>query len=298
MNTHCKTRAPSARRSLWKRILVDLLAILCLLAVAAFGLYSNIQYNRTHYTAEFYQVHSRKLTESCRIVFLTDVHLREYGADNCDLVHDIRNLKPDLILLGGDLVTYGVSGYDSMLSLCRQLSEIAPVCGVLGNHEDELYFLDNDRELVQHFTDAGVTVLRNEEAVYTVRGNTISILGVEGKSEDFDKYGAREFMDSAEQETDYDFRICLTHIPTYFPDALENYSFELGLAGHTHGGIVRLPKIGPLYSAEEGFLPTYAGGTYTLNNGATLIVSRGLGDSSSNAPRINNVPELSVIDVD
>ena len=62
-------------------------------------------------------------------------------------------------------------------------------------------------------------------------------------------------------------------------------------------GIVRLPKIGPLYSAEEGFLPDYAGGSYELANNATLIVSRGLGDSSR-VPRINNVPELSVIDID
>ena len=54
---------------------------------------------------------------------------------------------------------------------------------------------------------------------------------------------------------------------------------------------------GPLYSAEEGFLPDYAGGSYTLANRATLIVSRGLGDSSQ-VPRINNVPELSVIDID
>ena len=276
---------------------MDLLLLLVVFAVCAGALFSNIDYNRTHYTAEFYQISSRKLTHRIRFVFLSDVHLREYGEDNADLVADIRNLAPDLILLGGDLVTYGVSGYDNMLSLCRQLSEIAPVCGVLGNHEDELYFLDNDRDLVQRFTDAGVTVLRNEEAVYDLYGNSVSILGVEGQPQDFDKYGAKEFMDQAEQETGYDFRVCMTQVPTYFPDILENYSFELGLAGHTHGGIVRLPKIGPLYTAEEGFLPTYAGGTYVLQNDAALIVSRGLGDSSQ-WPRINNVPELSVIDVD
>lgn len=296
MSSHAKHSTFNHSRLRW--ILLDLLILLCLLAAAAFGLYLNIQYNRTHYTAEFYQVHSRKLTESCRIVFLTDVHLREYGADNCDLVQDVRTLKPDLILLGGDLVTYGAgSNYDNMISLCRQLTDIAPVCGVLGNHEDELYFLDNDRDLVDRFAETGITILRNAEATYTVHGNTISILGVEGSSKDFGNYGAKEFMDAAELETDYDFRICMTHIPTYFPDVLVDYSFELGLAGHTHGGIVRLPKIGPLYSAEEGFFPTYAGGSYALSNGATLIVSRGLGDSSE-LPRINNVPELSVIDID
>ena len=278
------THSGGAQRtaSLWKQVLLTLLIFIALLALIGGALWQNICYNRTHYTAEFYQIHSRKLTQSCRVVFLTDVHLREYGQDNCDLVQDIRSLAPDLILLGGDLVTYGEgSSYDNMLSLCSQLSEIAPVCGVMGNHEDELYFLNGDQALVEKFTAAGVTILRNEEARYTVHDNVISILGVEGSPKDFYNYGASVFMDAAEQQTDYDLRICLAHVPTYFP----------------HGGIVRLPKIGPLYSAEEGFFPDYAGGSYGLANNATLIVSRGLGDSSW-APRINNVPELSVIDID
>ena len=254
-------QAPTSR---WKQVLLTLLIFIALLALIGGALW----------------------------------HLREYGQDNCELVQDIHSLAPDLILLGGDLVTYGEgSNYDNMLSLCSQLNEIAPVCGVLGNHEDELYFLDGDQALVEKFTAAGVTILRNEEARYTVRDNVISILGVEGSPEDFYNYGASTFMDSVEPQTDYDLRICLAHVPTYFPEHLENYSFELGLAGHTHGGIVRLPKIGPLYSAEEGFLPDYAGGSYELANNATLIVSRGLGDSSW-VPRINNVPELSVIDID
>ena len=287
-----------ASKPRWRQVLLTVLVLVALLALMGGALWQNICYNRTHYTAEFYQIHSRKLTQSCRVVFLTDVHLREYGQDNCDLVQDIRGLAPDLILLGGDLVTYGEgSSYDNMLSLCRQLSEIAPVCGVLGNHEDELYFLDGDQALVEKFTDAGVTILRNQETRYTVRDNVISILGVEGSPKDFYNYGASTFMDSVEPQTDYDLRICLAHVPTYFTEHLENYSFELGLAGHTHGGIVRLPKVGPLYSAEEGFLPDYAGGSYALANNATLIVSRGLGDSSR-VPRINNVPELSVIDID
>ena len=133
-------------------------------------------------------------------------------------MQDVRSLAPDLILLGGDFVTYGEgTDYDNMLSLFRQLSEIAPVCGVLGNHEDELYFLDNDRELVEKFTAAGVTVLRNEEARYTVHDNVISILGVEGSPADFSNYGASTFMDSVEPQTDYDLRICLAHVPPTFP---------------------------------------------------------------------------------
>ena len=269
---------------------------LFLILLLAGGLAKNIYDNRTNYTAEFYQVSSRKLTHSIRVVFLTDVHLREYGMDNGDLVEDIENLSPDLILLGGDLVKDTENSYDNMISLCRQLSELAPVCGVLGNHEDVKIYHQGDEKLVKRFEDAGVKILRNEETSYSLYDNTVSVIGIEGKPEDFASYGAKECMEAQEAEDQYDLRICIAHVPTYFPEKLENYSFDLGLAGHTHGGIVRLPKLGALYSAEEGLFPEYGGGVYTLDNKATLIVSRGLGDSDK-WPRINNVPELSVIDI-
>ena len=69
--------------------------------------------------------------------------------DNGDLVEDIENLSPDLILLGGDLVKDTENSYDNMISLCRQLSELAPVCGVLGNHEDVKIYHQGDEKLVK-----------------------------------------------------------------------------------------------------------------------------------------------------
>ncbi len=285
-----------AGKSRFKKGMQFLAKFLFLILLVAGGLAKNIYDNRTNYTAEFYQVSSRKLTHSIRVVFLTDVHLREYGMDNSDLVEDIENLSPDLILLGGDLVKDTENSYDNMISLCRQLSELAPVCGVLGNHEDVKIYHQGDEELVKRFEDAGVKILRNEETSYSLYDNTVSVIGIEGKPEDFASYGAKECMEAQEAEDQYDLRICIAHVPTYFPEELKNYSFDLGLAGHTHGGIVRLPKLGALYSAEEGLFPEYGGGVYTLDNKATLIVSRGLGDSDK-WPRINNVPELSVIDI-
>ena len=61
----------------WKQVLLTLLVLVALLTLLGGALWQNICYNRTHYTAEFYQIHSRKLTQSCRVVFLTDLHLRE-----------------------------------------------------------------------------------------------------------------------------------------------------------------------------------------------------------------------------
>jgi predicted MPP superfamily phosphohydrolase len=89
----------------------------------------------------------------------------------------------------------------------------------------------------------------------------------------------------------------MAHIPILFDTQLSAYDFDLGIAGHTHGGIVNLPFIGGLYTNEEGFFPNYTSGKYILNKNQSLIISAGLGDSSFFPPRINNAPELVVIDI-
>jgi predicted MPP superfamily phosphohydrolase len=70
------------------------------------------------------------------------------------------------------------------------------------------------------------------------------------------------------------------------------------ICGHTHGGIVRVPILGPLFTKEEGLFPERSGkfvyGRYDVA-GAPLIVSSGL--ENSNPLRINNEPELVVIDI-
>ena len=61
-------------------------------------------------------------------------------------------------------------------------------------------------------------------------------------------------------------------------------------------GLIRLPVLGRLYTAEEGLFPEYAGGMYQLDSGAPLIVGCGLGDSNR-IPRVYNPPELVLVDV-
>ena len=285
-------RQPVKKKHRWFDVLLSLVLVLSLAA----GVWWNIEYNKTHYTVEFYQTSSKSLKHDVRVVFLSDLHLREYGKDNRDLTTEITNLAPDLIILGGDFVIDEVAGYDKMVSLCEKLTKIAPVYGVLGNHEDVKIFIQKDEELVNRFEQAGVKLLRNSAEQITLYNSTISIAGVEGKPEDFANYGAKDFVEEFVKTDKSDYRIFVAHVPTYFSNVLTDYKFDLGLAGHVHGGIVRLPKVGGLYSSEEGFLPEYSGGEYTLKNKAKLIVSRGLGDSSD-VPRINNIPEISVIDI-
>jgi hypothetical protein len=278
-----------------RNILKVFFALLLCCAIGAGILVCYANYIKNNYTITFYQLTSDNVSENLRIIFLSDVHLAEYGENNERLLNDIKSLNPDIILLGGDLVTYGVEDYTSMLDLCANLAEIAPAYGIMGNHEDEKTYLLNDNDLYDNFTSTGVEFLRNRSVTVELGLNTVEIVGISGNAKSYELYGGRDKMESLSDEYS-SYRICMAHIPALYLDELLPYSYDLALAGHTHGGIVRLPKVGGLYSVEEGFMPTYSGGKYKLSNGSPLIVSCGLGDSNS-VPRINNPHELVVIDV-
>lgn len=273
---------------------IDVICIVMAVVLIAVGFGSYIRNNKTHYKIGYYQVVSSHVSENLRIAFISDLHMREYGDKNKTLISDIKSLDPDLIILGGDLVTYGENNYQTMLDFCKKLSLVAPLYGVMGNHENEMVYLDNDTSLPDKFINAGVKLLRNQSETITIGDNTVEIVGLSGDVDEFTKYGGKAFMDSLPKEHS-SFRICVDHVPMVFKEKLQNYSFDLGLAGHVHGGIIRLPIVGALYSAEEGLFPEMSSGLYELEN-APLIISRGLGDSEI-VPRINNSPELVVVDV-
>ncbi len=274
-------------------ILVCLLA-LALLAGGAVYLYS--QYTKTHYEITFYQETSKKVSQNIRLIVIADIHNREYGENNEDLISDIRSLKPDLILFAGDMVIKAEDDYQSMLNLVSNLTPIAPCYGIMGNHEDERIYLKNDKDLPERFEKAGLNILRNAQKTIQIGPDKIQLLGISSTTRSgFEEYGARKFMNTTLLDPSA-YSIVMAHVPILFDAQLSDYDFDLGIAGHVHGGIVNIPLLGGLYSEEEGFFPTYYGGRNILSNQKPLIISRGLGDSSP-IPRINNMPELVVIDV-
>ena len=286
----------STRRRWWQNRLLQLLATLVLLCgVAAAGLKVYADYTNSHFQVTFYQVTSSHVSEKLRILFLSDLHLREYGENNSELIQTVQELDPDLILLGGDLVTFPNPEYENMLSLCRSLADVAPLYGVLGNHESEMIYGGVDDQLAEKFSEAGVQLLRNETRTIQIGENNVELIGLEGALKDFYKYGASDCVESLSRQYDT-FRICINHVPMAFVDYMQDAPFDLALAGHTHGGLIRLPVLGRLYTAEEGLFPEYAGGMYQLDSGAPLIVGCGLGDSNR-IPRVYNPPELVLVDV-
>lgn len=268
-----------------------IIALVCGAVSAAYALYY-----RTHYKISFYQETSRKVYSNIRIAVVSDIHSREFEARNEALLSDLRALKPDLILFPGDMVIRDQDDYQPMLDLVSKAAAIAPCYGVLGNHESERIYYRDDKNLPEKFEKAGLILLRNAQEEIHIGRNTIQLFGVEGTSYGFEQYGGRKFMDKADRDPGA-YLIVMAHIPILFDTQLSAYDFDLGIAGHTHGGIVNLPFIGGLYTNEEGFFPNYTSGKYILNKNQSLIISAGLGDSSFFPPRINNAPELVVIDI-
>ena len=280
-----------------QRVLLRVLTFLLVLAViigAAVTFYG--LYTQTHYRTSFYHETSEKVSGDIRIAVISDIHNREYGENNEVLISDLQALKPELILFLGDMVIRDEDDYRPMLNLVAALTEIAPCYGVLGNHESERIYYGNDRALPEKFENAGLKLLRNSCEVIRIGEDTVQLIGVEGTAYGFEEYGGREFM----EKTDVDSSalcILMAHIPILFEPQLSGYDFDLGIAGHVHGGIIVLPFIGGLYTEEEGFFPEFTSGRYILDKQQTLILSGGLGDSKPFPPRINNMPELVVIDI-
>ena len=204
----------------------------------------------------------------------------------------IGKLKPDIIAVTGDMNMVRNDDYHVVLELCGQLTQIADVYYVMGNHEF-VDFADRKTEIAKDIEGTGVHLLTNASEKTTVNGSLIEIGGLVNETANYEKRGGKKFMDKFME--DPCFKLLLVHYPEYFLDGIEDLPIDLALCGHTHGGVIRIPFIGGLYAGEQGIFPELTEGMHELGN-STVIVSRGLGNSHK-IPRINNKPELVVVDV-
>lgn len=274
----------------WKKWAAELLlVILASVAMFFFGRY--LSSNELEVT--FYHHYSPKITGAAntRLVVLSDLHNREFGLENRELTGQIAALKPDLIIMAGDMVNAWEEDLDVILNLCEELLKIAPVYYGPGNHENNLLY-EKGSNLESLLTEMGVHVLVNRAEEVTVHKTPFLIGGLTTAVEGYEEYGAA-FIE--EYEKSKAFKLLIAHYPSLYYEALADKQIDLGICGHFHGGLVRLPFAGGLYHGDTGLFPKYSGGMYRLSHGS-IFVSRGMEDHSG-FPRINNRPELAVIDI-
>lgn len=241
-----------------------------------------------------------------RIVVISDLHGKEYGKDNARLVSKISEQKPDAIFVVGDMLDDSDADNDfaKTTTLLIELSDIAPIYLSLGNQEKEY-----SGDIIDRFTNAiaenGVTVLDETFVDCEINGQKLRIGGTMGHAfpfgrtmeefENSDEYIFLKDMEKTDSPT-----IVLAHMPdTFIFNGAHNYwsNIDLVVSGHTHGGVVRLPFAGGLYSPMQGFFPEYDYGLYMLGDKMEMIITSGLSGYKF-IPRFLNLPEICVLNLE
>jgi predicted MPP superfamily phosphohydrolase len=215
--------------------------------------------------------------EGLRIGFLTDLHRSDTVSHEL-IAHAVRMVMdeaPDLVVLGGDYVTWGDRHFVTPVAdALAPLSAPHGVFAVLGNHDD-------DRDMPTALTGKGVTVLRDARTRLAIRGETLDLAGI--------RYWTRRLTDIAHILRGASPNlILLAHNPMRLMEAAA-LSVPLVLSGHTHGGQIVLPGIGAVAARE---FPVVAGSGRRAST--AIFVSRGVGTVYIPV-RLNCPPEVAIL---
>lgn len=183
----------------------------------------------------------------------------------------------DAILIVGDLVDrhdHRTNGFDNAVRFLQEAPDVAPVFYSIGNHERKL---KTREEYWLHVEKSHVTVLDDR----FVEFGGIVLGGLTSRK------GGPETAWLSDMAAQDDFRLLMCHHPEYFYRHVAPYDIDLTIAGHAHGGQVRIGEQG-LYSPGQGILPRLTSGFYCDGR---LLVSRGVTNATW-APRINCACEI------
>jgi uncharacterized protein len=215
--------------------------------------------------------------DGLRIALLTDIHHSAIvPADDVTRAVELTlSTNPDLIVLGGDYVTFGDRDFvEPVAELLSPLRAPNGVFAILGNHDD-------DREMPAALTRRGITVLKDQRTRIIVRGDGLELAGI--------RFWTRRATDIARVlKGATDAVLLLAHDPRRLVEAA-GLNVPAVLSGHTHGGQVVLPGVGALARAR---FPVLQGLGQRENS--SIFVSRGIGTVYVPV-RINCPPEVALV---
>jgi predicted MPP superfamily phosphohydrolase len=241
-------------------------------------------------TTTYVNVSIKNLPESFngfRIVHITDLHFGSLGLPiKYDYVLEkVRTLRPDLIAITGDLVSNEESTREA-LDFINKLSKISDVYIVFGNWDPWNAF--NLGEFEAAINKSRIHVLLNENIAIYRNGSFIYIAGVD------DPYSGRDDLESALRNIkEGSVVVLLAHSPQIIDKCIGKV--DLVLSGHTHGGQVVIPFLGPLFVPLPSKYSRFTYGYFDLN-GTKMFVSRGIGTSILPV-RFACPPEIAVIEL-
>ena len=275
---------------------IAVLLVLAQLLGLGYWHYNGQQNNRVGLTQ--YEVSDPKIPEGMdgyRMMVISDYHNAGYPDQICEL---IRESGPDCIIFLGDMVQLPYTDPQTdiayLLYILDEVADRIPTYFVSGNHESgSAEYYDLYCAMEQHgavFMDDRQTQLWKNDA-------SVQLIGLMDPGADaLRERDTRRMRDTVEQlaaACPDAYRIVLCHRSTAFP-TLKDTSADLVLAGHLHGGLVRLPVLGGIFGKDgDEYFPKYDAGMFR-ESGTTMIVSRGC-DKNPKKVRVNNPPELLLV---
>jgi uncharacterized protein len=226
-----------------------------------------------------------------RVGLLSDIQFEQVGGHERKAVERLMAQRPDVIVLTGDYHQGSRAEFARQLpAIHRLFAQLRAPGGVFAVQGD----VEGPRDFQQTFAGTGVRTLFNEVVRTRVGDRAVTIGGLQLA---YWRSGARNFTRRFERlPTDEDVRILVAHRPDAVFGLTPQTRVDLLAVGHTHGGQVQLPLIGPISTASRVPRDVAAGGLHELG-GRVLYVSRGVGVERGQAPRLRfgAPPEIPIV---
>jgi predicted MPP superfamily phosphohydrolase len=220
--------------------------------------------------------------DGMKIVQISDIHLSSYMSRTqvrraVDMAND---LGADLAVVTGDLITGSGDSIADCVDEIRRLHAPLGTWGCNGNHE--IYARAED-EAAYLYSQAGMKLLRHENAQITFKGASFNLIGVDYQRERTSRGQRQQTLALVEPLVRRDMpNILLSHNPNTFNRAAE-LGIELSLAGHTHGGQIQVEILDHRLSPAR-FITDYIAGLYQRPLFAPALNERAASNASATLP--------------
>lgn len=219
-------------------------------------------------------IYSNKINSVIKIAHISDLHTQGLGSIEKKLINDLNKTKPDIIFITGDIAT-PKGTYQGYKEVLNKIKAPKGVYFTKGNWE----YWSPISEIEKLLEQASIIDLTNE----SIKVNELQISGFDDILEGNPN---QELLKNSKH-----YSIALFHSPIFFQETKK--FFDLSLAGHSHGGQVRIPFFGPIWTPQG--TGKFDQGLFEEDN-SKLYVNRGIGTSVL-PMRFNCKPELTIINL-
>jgi hypothetical protein len=246
-------------------------------ALVVYGFW--IEPHTIHLTHQKLSSPNLHLDHPLRVLHIGDLHVERITARERQLNQMIRELRPDLILFSGDFINLSYlkdpTAWDAVRQVVGEWQAPLGVFAVTGSPA-----VDLAENFPSQLEGTPIRLLQDEVVSIGNSGQELRLIGLTCTHKPFEDWPR---LSQLVTSTPDPFTILLYHSPDLAPDAAQ-MGIDLQLSGHTHGGQIRLPFFGALFSGSL-YGKLFEAGRYQLGQ-MVLYVSRGVGLEGAAAPRV------------